>query len=49
MVEPDTINVKMGEVQEVDSVGTLYKNIQTSILLFQTALKTNRLDIANME
>lgn len=46
MVGPDTLACRLnGQVHEVDSVGALYKNIQTSILLCNSLLKTDSFEI----
>ena len=41
MVGPDTIGARVGEHNEIQSVGTLYKGICTSILLFKTVLRSS--------
>lgn len=42
MVIPDTINTRLNdEIQEVDSVGTLFKNIHVSTILCNSILKNS--------
>lgn len=49
MVGPDTLACRLtGQAHEVDSVGALYKNIQTSILLCSSVLKTDNTDIVDL-
>jgi hypothetical protein len=43
MVKADTLTNWVGNAQEVDSVGTIYGNINTSLLLSATVLNQDKI------
>lgn len=49
-VGPDTLHVRLGkEGEEVDSVSTINKNINTNLLLMSSVLKNDASELLNLQ